>query len=121
MQKRNPFWQGTVLVVVVIIAAFVSVYQIMNWRGDREWQKHFQGAGSIELRQKVPDELNFAKTPLLENHGYKDRSAPMPANGLNIAQSLIRWSAIGDFRQETFTRLGASVASKEIALSKEDV
>ncbi len=98
-------------------------YVLADWFAERAWQKYLQRLGhaeEISLRPKVPNHLNFAKTPLLEQNGYKDRISGARPPGLDHAERLINFGAVADFRRGGFTHLAAEAVSTNANLSVND-
>jgi len=82
--KRSPLWRiarwlvGAVIAFVTLIALF---YAVEDWRGRAAWsrcKRQLEAKGerldwAAYVPKRVPDDQNFAHTPLLEALAYKSR------------------------------------------------
>jgi hypothetical protein len=94
--------------LATVVAMF---YAIENSHGTRAWHRYLEASEARRDRNNladflpppVSDDLNFAKTPLLEGGAYKGKAAPPITGRIASAAGLVEHDAMGDFQKGTWT------------------
>jgi len=104
--RRSQLLWACAFFAAAVITLIAAVYIIEDWRGLRAWDRCLrdlkaQGEPldwSAFVPPRVPDDQNFAKTPLLEAVGYKGSVDTNVFQRLNDAIRCLDWDASGDFQ-----------------------
>ena len=128
--------QRFLFALVLLAGIILFFYQFENWRGKRAWKKFVQEMEAQGERldwqafvpRKVPDEDNFAATPLLDAIAYKGRVDPTvwskfqtnPLSGYTFDCSLWKKGKTLDLRACSEFLNGASVQKGMLDSSTEE-
>src|SRR5690348_14977207 len=92
--SEGPDWiRATLFTVAAVFILMAVCYGGMNWFGERSWRRQqAQSATHGYFARPIPDQDNFAKTPLLVRFGYRNAT-----NRAAVPSPNINWNAAGSF------------------------